>query len=117
MVNKKKIEIFTLSTLRLRPHPRNLHYVKLILRKIMNIYVGNIPFAATQDSLQKVFEAHGDVTSVFLPTDRESGRPRGFGFVEMDDEGGKKAIAELDGFEMEGRNLRVNEARPKEERR
>jgi RNA recognition motif-containing protein len=83
----------------------------------MNIYVGNIPFRATQEELEKVFGEHGDVTSVFLPTDRVSGRPRGFGFVEMDDDGGKKAIQELDGFEMDGRNLRVNEARPKEERR
>ncbi len=82
----------------------------------MNIYVGNIPFRSTNDDLQKVFEAHGEVISVFLPTDRQSGRPRGFGFVEMSDEDGKKAIAELDGFEMEGRNLRVNEARPREER-
>ena len=57
-----------------------------------------------------------EVISVFLPTDRQSGRPRGFGFVEMSDDDGKKAIAELDGFEMEGRNLRVNEARPREER-
>tara|TARA_Y100001970_G_scaffold272835_1_gene370015 strand:- start:146 stop:397 length:252 start_codon:yes stop_codon:yes gene_type:complete len=83
---------------------------------MMNIYVGNIPFRSTNDDLQKVFEAHGEVISVFLPTDRQSGRPRGFGFVEMSDEDGKKAIAELDGFEMEGRNLRVNEARPREER-
>ena len=83
----------------------------------MNIYVGNISFRATQEELEKVFGEHGDVTSVFLPTDRVSGRPRGFGFVEMDDDGGKKAIQELDGFEMDGRNLRVNEARPKEERR
>ena len=83
---------------------------------MMNIYVGNIPFRSTNDDLQKVFEAHGEVISVFLPTDRQSGRHRGFGFVEMSDEDGKKAIAELDGFEMEGRNLRVNEARPREER-
>tara|TARA_Y100000996_G_scaffold351317_1_gene290587 strand:+ start:881 stop:1132 length:252 start_codon:yes stop_codon:yes gene_type:complete len=83
---------------------------------MMNIYVGNIPFRSTNDDLQKVFEAHGEVISVFLPTDRQSGRPRGFGFVEMSDDDGKKAIAELDGFEMEGRNLRVNEARPREER-
>tara|TARA_X000001036_G_C20450778_1_gene713254 strand:- start:454 stop:702 length:249 start_codon:yes stop_codon:yes gene_type:complete len=82
----------------------------------MNIYVGNIPFRSTNDDLQKVFEAHGEVISVFLPTDRQSGRPRGFGFVEMSDDDGKKAIAELDGFEMDGRNLRVNEARPREER-
>ncbi|MFL2635113.1 MAG: RNA recognition motif domain-containing protein [Dehalococcoidia bacterium] len=83
---------------------------------MMNIYVGNIPFRSTNDDLQKVFEAHGEVISVFLPTDRQSGRPRGFGFVEMSDDDGKKAIAELDGFEMDGRNLRVNEARPREER-
>ena len=83
---------------------------------MMNIYVGNIPIRSTNDALQKVFEAHGEGISVFLPTDRQSGRPRGFGFVEMSDEDGKKAIAELDGFEMEGRNLRVNEARPREER-
>ena len=83
---------------------------------MVKIYVGNLPFSATDNELQTLFEAHGAVQTVNLITDRETGRPRGFGFVEMDDEGGKAAIAALDGTMMDGRNLKVNEARPREER-
>jgi RNA recognition motif-containing protein len=76
-----------------------------------NLYVGNLPFSATEDQLRKLFEAHGVVHSVNLITDRDTGRPRGFGFVEMEVEGANAAIAALDGKEFGGRNLRVNEAR------
>lgn len=78
------------------------------------LYVGNLPFRATQDEIQALFAQHGQVQSVALINDRETGRPRGFGFVEMDDEGAAKAISALNGYEMGGRALRVNEA---EERR
>lgn len=74
------------------------------------IYVGNLPFSATDDSLSQLFGKHGSVHSVALINDRETGRPRGFGFVEMDDNEAMAAISALNGFEMEGRNLRVNEA-------
>ena len=77
------------------------------------IYVGNLPFSATEEELNGLFAAHGEVESVALITDRETGRPRGFGFVEMSDEGAASAIAALDGTELGGRNLRVNEARPR----
>lgn len=80
------------------------------------IYVGNLPFSASEDSVRDLFAKHGEVYSVALITDRETGRPRGFGFVEMDDDGAVKAIAELDQTELEGRSLRVDEAQPRENR-
>lgn len=75
------------------------------------LYVGNLPFDATQDSVRAAFEAHGTVHEVSLVTDRDTGRPRGFGFVEMDEEGAKAAIAALDSTDFGGRDLKVNEAR------
>ncbi len=75
------------------------------------IYVGNLPFKVTEDEIRALFSRHGDVHSVDIITDRESGRPRGFGFVEMDDDAAQAAIGALDGAEMGGRNLRVNEAK------
>lgn len=80
------------------------------------IYVGNLPFSATEADVRELFAQHGDVQSVQLITDRETNRPRGFGFVEMDDDAAKAAIAALDGSDFEGRALRVNEAREREER-
>jgi RNA recognition motif-containing protein len=77
------------------------------------IYVGNLPFSATTDEIRELFEPHGEVHSVDLINDRETGRPRGFGFVEMEDDGALAAIEALDGTSMDGRTLRINEARPK----
>jgi RNA recognition motif-containing protein len=77
------------------------------------IYVGNLPFTATEDAVRTLFSAHGTVQSVALPNDRETGRPRGFGFVEMSASDAPKAIAALNGHSMEGRSLRVNEAQDK----
>ncbi|MBU2500132.1 RNA-binding protein [bacterium] len=74
------------------------------------IYVGNLPFSATNEEIQDLFGQHGTVHSVALINDRETGRPRGFGFVEMDDDAAMAAIQALDGQEMGGRSLRVNEA-------
>jgi RNA recognition motif-containing protein len=74
------------------------------------IYVGNLPFTATEDAVRTLFASHGAVTSVALPTDRETGRPRGFGFVEMSGTDAATAIAALNGQSMDGRALRVNEA-------
>ena len=74
------------------------------------IYVGNLPFSATDAELTQLFGKHGTVHSVALINDRETGRPRGFGFVEMDDNEAMAAISALNGYEMGGRNLRVNEA-------
>jgi RNA recognition motif-containing protein len=80
-----------------------------------NIYVGNLPFTTTADDLLSWFSDHGTVTRAQVATDRETGRSRGFGFVEMS-EGGDAAIVALDGTQLEGRTLKVNEAKPKESR-
>ena len=82
-----------------------------------NIYVGNLSYEATEEEIRQLFAEFGDVDSVNLITDRETGRLRGFGFVEMsDDAGAKAAIEGLNGKEIAGRTLTVNEARPKTSR-
>jgi RNA recognition motif-containing protein len=78
------------------------------------LYVGNLPFEATIEDIRAAFEAHGTVSDVSLVTDRYTGSPRGFGFVDMDDEGAKAAIAALDSKDFKGRNLTVNEARERQ---
>ena len=80
------------------------------------IYVGNLPFSATDEEVTELFSQHGTVHSVALINDRETGRPRGFGFVEMDDDAAQAAIQALDGHEMGGRALRVNEAQDRPRR-
>lgn len=83
----------------------------------MRLYVGNLPFSTTDDELRSIFEEHGSVTSANIVTDRETGRSRGFGFVEMSDDGqAKSAIEALNGTPIAGRDLTVNEARPREQR-
>ena len=74
------------------------------------IYVGNLPFTISEEELRGLFSAHGTVESAKLITDRDTGRPRGFGFVEMEDSDASAAIAALNGFESGGRCLRVNES-------
>jgi len=82
----------------------------------MSIYVGNLSYDVTQEDLTKVFADYGTVKRVQLPVDRESGRPRGFGFVEMETEDAEEtAISELDGARWMGRVLKVNKAKPREE--
>jgi cold-inducible RNA-binding protein len=82
-----------------------------------NIFVGNLSFNATEDAVRSMFEAYGAVERVNIVTDRDTGRAKGFGFVEMSvDADGDRAIEALSGREMDGRNLTVNEARPKEDR-
>ena len=80
---------------------------------LKSIYVGNLPYSATEDEVRDLFGAHGEVSSVKLINDRETGRPRGFGFVEMEDDAAASAIEALDGTDFGGRSLRVNEARPR----
>src|SRR5579871_2707821 len=77
------------------------------------IYVGNLPFTASEADVRALFSQHGTVESVSLPTDRETGRPRGFGFVEMSQADAARAIQNLNGYSMNGRALRVNEAQDK----
>ena len=79
------------------------------------LYVGNLSFNTTSDDLREAFSPHGNVASATVVTDRETGRARGFGFVEMSD-GGDAAIQALNGTELQGRALTVNEARPRPER-
>lgn len=82
-----------------------------------NIFVGNLNFGATEDGVRALFEAYGTVERVSIVTDRDSGQPRGFGFVEMTANAeADRAIAELNGRELDGRALNVNEARPKTDR-
>ena len=82
-----------------------------------NIYVGNLSFEASEESVRAVFETHGTVSRVNIVTDRDTGQPRGFGFVEMqNDIEGEKAIAAINGRDLDGRTLNVNEARAKADR-
>jgi cold-inducible RNA-binding protein len=82
-----------------------------------NIFVGNLSFTATEDSVRSMFEAYGPVDRVSIVTDRDTGQPKGFGFVEMtNDAEAEKAISALNGTELNGRALTINEARPKTER-
>jgi RNA recognition motif-containing protein len=83
---------------------------------LKRIYVGNLPWSATEDDLRNLFSSYGTVHSVSIITDRETGRSRGFAFVEMDDAEAERAIQETDGRDMGGRPLRVNEARERERR-
>lgn len=83
----------------------------------MNIFVGNLNFTTTSETLQELFEPFGEISSAKVISDRETGRSRGFGFVEMpDDHQAEKAIAALDGKDCDGRQLKVNKARERESR-
>ncbi len=84
---------------------------------MMKLYVGNLPFSTTDDELRSMFEAHGEVSSATIVMDRETGRPRGFGFVEMsNDDQAKAAIEAMNGNSIGGRAIVVNEAKPREPR-
>ncbi len=82
----------------------------------MKLYVGNLPWSTTDSALNEMFGAYGTVESAIIVTDRESGRSRGFGFVEMDQASGRRAMQELNGREIESRALKVNEANDKPKR-
>ncbi|GAB4138434.1 MAG: RNA-binding protein [Cyanobacteria bacterium J069] len=83
----------------------------------MSIYIGNLSYEATQEEITQIFTEYGTVKRVQLPTDRETGRPRGFGFVEMSTDAEEEAAIEaLDGAEWMGRDLKVNKAKPREDR-
>jgi len=83
----------------------------------MNIYVGNLSFDATQGDLQTLFGQHGEVTSANIITDRDSGRSKGFAFIEMPQaDQAQAAMSQLNGYDFKGRKLTVNEARPKSDR-
>ncbi|QDP84086.1 RNA-binding protein [Chryseobacterium sp. SNU WT5] len=82
----------------------------------MNIFVSNINYATQEQSLQDLFSEFGEVSSAKIITDRETGRSRGFGFVEMSDEDGKNAIESLNGKELDGKELNISEAKPREDK-
>ncbi|SHJ93254.1 RNA recognition motif. (a.k.a. RRM, RBD, or RNP domain) [Tangfeifania diversioriginum] len=80
----------------------------------MNIYVGNLPYSVVEEDLREIFEEYGEVASVKIINDKLTGRSKGFGFVEMDeDDEAKKAIEELNNADLSGRNIKVNESRPR----
>jgi RNA recognition motif-containing protein len=81
---------------------------------VTKLYVGNLPFSATDDSVRALFSKHGTVEKVSLITDRDTGRPRGFGFVEMSNADASRAMQALNGADLDGRALKVNEAQDKE---
>jgi RNA recognition motif-containing protein len=81
---------------------------------VTKLYVGNLPFTATEDSVRALFVAHGSVDKVSLINDRDTGRPRGFGFVEMSNADAARAMQALNGTDFEGRALKVNEAQDRE---
>jgi cold-inducible RNA-binding protein len=84
----------------------------------MNIFVGNLSYSTNEDALRTLFEQHGEVTSVRMVTDRQTGRPRGFAFVEMaNDEEARAAITAINGTDLDGRALKVDEGRERTERR
>jgi cold-inducible RNA-binding protein len=84
---------------------------------VKNIFVGNLSFGATEDAVRSLFEQYGAVERVSIVTDRDTGRAKGFGFVEMSsDSDAERAITSLNGTELDGRNMTINEARPKEDR-
>ncbi len=78
------------------------------------LFVGNLPFSATEDSVRALFASHGTIESLALINDRETGRPRGFGFIEMSNADAARAIEALNGTDFEGRALKVNEAQARE---
>lgn len=93
---------------------RSLSIISIFNFSIMNIYVANLNYRVQDHELQQLFEEYGEVSSAKIIKDHESGRSRGFAFVEMpDDEAGTQAINELDGAEVQGRNLKVSKARPR----
>ncbi len=83
---------------------------------VKTLYVGNLPYATTEEELKELFGEYGEVNSTKIITDRETGRSRGFGFVEMDSDAAQKAIESLNGTSFGGRNLKVNEARERKPR-
>jgi len=84
----------------------------------MSVYVGNLSYDVTREDLERVFSEYGEVSRVSLPTDRETGRPRGFAFVDMNEEAQEDSVIEaLDGAEWMGREMRVNKARPRDDSR
>jgi len=95
----------------------NVFQMRGISEMSSNLYVGNLPYEVSEEELRDLFSPHGEVVSAKVITDRETGRPRGFAFVEMSqDEEAQKAIQGLDGQDFKGRNLKVNLARPREDR-
>lgn len=82
----------------------------------MNIFIAGLNFSTTDEGLSELFQEYGEITSARIITDRNTGRSKGYGFVEMDDAGAAKAIEELNGAEVDGRTLAVSEAKPREER-
>jgi RNA recognition motif-containing protein len=93
--------------------PRQFYYFFCEYSEVTKLYVGNLPFTATEDAVRALFASHGNVDKVSLITDRDTGRPRGFGFVEMANADASRAMQALNGQDFGGRQLKINEAQDK----
>ncbi len=96
--------------------PAPVHFDFVSIQYMTKLYVGNLPFSATEESVRALFTPHGTVETLSLVSDRDSGQPRGFGFIEMSNSDAARAIQALNGKDFEGRALRVNEAQSRESR-
>ncbi len=97
-----------------RQEPLPFSFIFCEYSEVTKLYVGNLPFTATEDAVRTLFTAHGTVEKVSLITDRDTGRPRGFGFVEMSNADASRAMQALNGKDFDGRPLKVNEAQDKD---
>jgi RNA recognition motif-containing protein len=94
--------------------PADFFFSLVSISAVTKLYVGNLPFTATEDAVRTLFAAHGTVEKVSLITDRDTGRPRGFGFVEMSNADASRAMQALNGKDFDGRPLKVNEAQDRD---
>ncbi len=116
-VSAVSVESALVSRRSVLPESEPLHFDYRVRNRSMKLYVGNLSFSTTEAQLRELFSAHGEVASATLVMDRETGRPRGFGFVEFsNDEHARAAMAALSGKNIDGRDLTVNEAKPRENR-
>jgi cold-inducible RNA-binding protein len=116
-LNARQLRLVTRPEFPLSTEVAHTQIAHLEETRLKNIFVGNLDFNTAEEELRQMFEAYGQVDRVSIMTDRETGRSRGFGFVEMTNaDDGEKAIAALNGSQLGGRTLNVNEARPKVER-
>jgi RNA recognition motif-containing protein len=115
-LGKKDTPKITIATLDYAPWLISSLSHKFQINKIMRLFVGNLPWSIGDDELRDLFSEFGEVTDSKVINDRETGRSRGFGFIEMDDDGGDAAIKSLDGSEQDGRDIRVNVAEERKPR-
>ena len=116
MGNERAVGADQLENVSSRALPHFIYLFFGVIVESMNIYVGNLSWSTTDADLKSLFSQYGEVTSAHVIEDRATGRSRGFGFVAMDDEGARKAIQAVNGTDLQGRTLKVNESQPRESR-